>query len=259
MGIYSLSRPKSDEAFPNNELLWAHYANSHKGFCIEYDLDILANNKSRDFDISDTINVSYHDDRPEVVKTDDISNARKKVFGTKSLAWEYENEVRLVFKNSGLKPIAKGAITAVYFGLNISLDDRRDIISRMYGRNIDFYQMERVEDSYKLRATKLLFDYSHKYEVVNMERCPAVDNYMILYKSINKDANTMREFVEQFRAKLNRPVNITIIDDIRAKSILLDYKPYDQLSREESEIQAKHWIAYSTFDAPECVWMYPDR
>lgn len=25
------------------------------------------------------------------------------------------------------------------------------------------------------------------------------------------------------------------------------------------EIQSKHWIAYSTFDAPECVWMYPEK
>ncbi len=35
IGIYSLS------ATYNDELLWAHYANSHQGFCIEYDLDLL--------------------------------------------------------------------------------------------------------------------------------------------------------------------------------------------------------------------------
>ena len=38
MGIYSLSKT------PLDELLWAHYANSHKGFCIEYDLDVLLKN-----------------------------------------------------------------------------------------------------------------------------------------------------------------------------------------------------------------------
>lgn len=38
MGIYSLSKTFLDE------LLWAHYSNSHKGFCIEYDLDILLQN-----------------------------------------------------------------------------------------------------------------------------------------------------------------------------------------------------------------------
>jgi hypothetical protein len=37
IGIYSLSKTFKDE------LLWAHYANSHKGFCVEYDLELLAN------------------------------------------------------------------------------------------------------------------------------------------------------------------------------------------------------------------------
>ncbi len=48
LGILSLSKRYDDE------LLWAHYANSHKGFCIEYDLDRLLskqNPKHRFFDI----------------------------------------------------------------------------------------------------------------------------------------------------------------------------------------------------------------
>ena len=35
LGIFSLSKRFNDE------LLWAHYADSHKGFCIEYELDRL--------------------------------------------------------------------------------------------------------------------------------------------------------------------------------------------------------------------------
>ncbi|WP_319505800.1 DUF2971 domain-containing protein [Bacteroides graminisolvens] len=257
VGIYSLSKPEEHETFPNNELLWAHYSNSHKGFCIEYDLDILTENLSRDFDLSDKINVSYEDERPEVSETDSLLQVRKKVFGTKSLAWKYENEVRLVFSKGGLKPVSEKAISAIYFGLNISLEDRRAIITGMPGRNIDFYQVERIENSYKLKVTKLLFDYS--YEIVNVEHRPTVDNYMILYKSPNKDENTMQEFIEIFRRKLNRPTNITVIDDIRAKSILMNYKPRPLMSNEEINIQAKHWIAHSLFDAPECVWVYPEK
>ena len=257
VGIYSMSAQKCQEKFPNNELLWAHYANSHKGFCIEYDLDILVNNLSKDFNISDKIYIAYQDERPEVKESDKLFDIRTKVFGTKSLAWKYENEVRLVFRTSGLKKKKKSAITAIYFGLNISLDDRRDIVGRMAGRSIDFYQMERVEDSYRLKATKLTFDYSH--EIVDFNRRPTVDNYMVLYKSPNKDKNTMCEFVEQFRHRLTRPTNITIIDDIRAKPVLLNYKPRKMMSKSEIDIQEKHWIAYSTFDAPESVWMYPEK
>ena len=39
-GVYSLIKPLDNETFPCSELMWAHYADSHKGFCIEYDLDI---------------------------------------------------------------------------------------------------------------------------------------------------------------------------------------------------------------------------
>lgn len=255
VGVYSLSKPKDGESFPCNELLWAHYANSHKGFCIEYDLELLGGTLCRNFDISNRINVDYKDQRPEVLETDNIFDVQTKVFGTKSLAWEYENEVRLVFSKEGLKPIAKEAVTAIYFGLNISLEDRRDIVNRMSGRNIDFYQVERVENLYELKATKLEFDYLH--DIVDVEPMKYIDNYIILYKSINKDKNTIYEFVEQFRTKLTRPANITIIDNLKIKDLI--NKPRFQLSEEEVNLEAKHWIALSTFDAPATVWMYPEK
>lgn len=256
-GIYSLSKPQKGETFPCNELLWAHYANSHKGFCIEYDLEILSKNMPQGMDLSNVIDVAYKNQRPKVSEYDDESQVQEKVFGTKSVAWEYENEVRLVFEKFGEKVISKNAITAVYFGLRISLEDRRDIINRLSGRDINFYQIERIENLYQLKATKLLFDFS--YEIVNEEHRLTVDNYMILYKSPNKDKNTLMEFIEQFRKKLKRPTNITVIDDIRAKAVLINYKPRKQMSDEEIEIQAKHWIAYSSFDAPEVVFIYPER
>ena len=256
-GIYSLSKPKDGETFPCNELLWAHYANSHKGFCIEYDIEKLSSDMTSGFDVSNVINVTYENERPNVYKYDNIFQVQKKVFGTKSLAWEYENEIRLVFEKYGEKVISESAITAVYFGLRISLEDRRDIINRLSGRSIDFYQIERIENLYQLKATKLSFDYS--YEIVNEDHLLKVDNYMILYKSPNKDKNSLIEFIEQFRQSLKRPTNITVIDDIRAQSVLQNYKPRNQMSKEEIEILAKHWIAYSSFDAPKYVWVYPER
>ena len=117
IGIYSLSKPKENETFPCNELLWAHYANSHKGFCIEYDLDILLKNHSSQFDIRNQIHVVYKNERPEVSESDSLFDVQSKVFGTKSLAWKYENEVRLVFLTEGEKPIPPEAITAIYLSL----------------------------------------------------------------------------------------------------------------------------------------------
>lgn len=257
IGVYSLSKPRDNEKFPCNELLWAHYANSHKGFCIEYDLDKLINSKNASFDVRNQINVEYKNDRPEVFESDTLFDVQQKVFGTKSLAWEYENEIRLVFNTDGKKSFSKEAVSSIYFGLNISYEDRQEILHLMSNRNIDFYQIERIDNNYLLKATKLLATPS--YEVVNKKSEYRVDNYIILYKSSNKDKHSIRDFVKQFRKKLSRPSNLTIIDDIRAKDILLNYRPRQLMPTEDIEIQTKHWIAYSSFDAPELIWMYPER
>lgn len=55
----------------------------------------------------------------------------KKVFGTKSLAWEYENEIRLVFLESGIKHYSQEIVTGIYFGLNIGLEERNLIINKL--------------------------------------------------------------------------------------------------------------------------------
>ncbi|RJV05918.1 MULTISPECIES: DUF2971 domain-containing protein [Bacteroides] len=258
VGIYSLSKPKDDEKFPCNELLWAHYANSHQGFCIEYDLDLLMENTSPKFDIRNKINVVYDRERPTVVETDNLFQVQQKVFGTKSTPWEYENEVRLVFDKNGVKPIAKNAVTAIYLGLNISFENRQEIIKTFHSCGIDIYQIERIDNLYRLKATKLKFDFD-SFEIVNVNKRLLVDNYMILYGSENKDKHSLKDFVLRFRKTLKRPSNITIIDDIRAKEILLNYKPRNEMSQYEKDIQANHWIGYSSFDAPELVMTYPDK
>ena len=217
----------------------------------------LIDNYSKEYDIRNVINVQYQDERPEVTEVDDTFTVQKKVFGTKSLAWKYENEIRLVFNTAGKKTIISEAVTGIYFGLKINLEDRRDIIQRTQGRNIDYYQIERIDNSYNLKSTKLIFDFSHK--VINVECRPTVDNYMILYTSPNKDINTMQEFVDLFRRTLTKPSNITIIDDIRANDVLQNYKPRKDMTREEISVLSNHWLAYSSFDAPNLVWMYPEK
>jgi hypothetical protein len=54
-GVYYLSKDYK------NELLWAHYADSHKGFCIEYNFDILKQYPCNEDDFFD---VKYSKDVP---------------------------------------------------------------------------------------------------------------------------------------------------------------------------------------------------
>lgn len=257
-GIYSLSKQKKGELFPANELLWAHYADSHKGFCIEYDLEKLQGGSNRrDFDIKNVLSVAYEYERPEVTEDDDDFSIQKKTFGTKSNPWEHENEIRLVFKTDGVKPIPNDAIKSIYFGLKIGYSERKMITESLKDKNITLYQIGRVENLYKLDAVEL--DFNSEYEIISTRHNERVENYTVLYKSNNKDKNSLIDFVMILRAKYKRLANFTIIDDVRADKILNDYKPREQMSDEEINIMSKHWVALSTFDAPDSVFMYPER
>ena len=252
-GVYSMSKQKEGEVFPCNELLWAHYANSHKGFCIEYDLDKLDTCITAIIDYR--IDVEYQENKPIISPEDSIEAKIKKAFSTKSLAWDYENEYRLVFGSSGVKKIAFEAIRAIYFGLNMPLAERNAIVNGLKDKGIEFYQIERVGKDYKLSANKLLFDYSH--EIVKVEKLPTVTNYIIWYKSPNKDKSSVEDFVQRVRKNLESKSNITLIDDMKVKDII--DKPRMMMSLEEIDIVSKHWIGYSIFTSPEVVWMHPER
>ncbi len=79
-GVYSLSQSATDE------LLWAHYANSHEGFCIEYDLDTLMHFGKNDYFSFDVI----YNDCPPKLQIQDMSNLKdrvgfiQKIIGVKS-------------------------------------------------------------------------------------------------------------------------------------------------------------------------------
>lgn len=257
-GIYSLAKPKEGELFPESELMWAHYANSHQGFCIEYDLNKLTEGSYvKGFNLTNTIHVKYEDNNPKIVEQDSVFTVQTKAFGTKSKPWVYENEIRLVFETSGVKPIADGAIRSIYFGLNIGNEERQKIIDALKDRDVKFYQINRVGKLYKLVAVELFFGID--YGIISTNHNDRVENYNILYTSINKDKNSMEKFVRHLRAIYTKPANFTIVDDMRASVILNDYKPRNQMTKEEIEIMSEHWIALSTFDAPDNVWMYPEK
>lgn len=100
-----------------NLLFWAHYADSHRGFCVEYDATKLP--------ISYAFKVHYSMKYPEV-KYPAPSDARGlKPLLIKSKEWAYEEEFRTIFvpeayrqpKNDGTSLILSGNdMKNVYFG-----------------------------------------------------------------------------------------------------------------------------------------------
>ena len=102
-------------------LMWSHYAKNHEGALIELDSE-EPNLFHADGEF--TVKVEYKNEKPSFVHSRDVGQFREdllRVAGTKSLDWQYEEEVRLVFAKTDcvqdcFVPIARSAVKSVIFG-----------------------------------------------------------------------------------------------------------------------------------------------
>ena len=144
-------------------LMWGHYAENHQGICIRYSLSedspLLKNGIIDDHTIGRIDKIIYQSG--SVRRKERLEYERCFLF--KDKAWEYENEVRLVYYDTkrdeehysipltsiGLK------ITGVYFGLNCKKEMKSLIRNIMEGQEVDFYEIK-CDDQYNnvLKAEK---------------------------------------------------------------------------------------------------------
>lgn len=94
IGVFSLS------FIPDSELMWSHYASSHSGYMLHFNIDIneyLTNPVLKETGIP--IPVVYKKKRPTLNIATYYSNRKKHIYDLirfKSEAWSYENELRLM-------------------------------------------------------------------------------------------------------------------------------------------------------------------
>jgi hypothetical protein len=106
----------------NNDsiLQWSHYAESHKGICIEFEAGQLGLYNSRTL----LIDVLYTDELP---KLRFLGKDKINIFINKKTDWAYENEIRIIkcpnnlesAQNNG-EPVGfnPSSVKAIYFGLD---------------------------------------------------------------------------------------------------------------------------------------------
>ena len=151
-GVYSLSQSHDDE------LLWTYYADSHRGFCVEYDLDKL---KEYKIPTEPSIQVEYQDEIPELTSLDIIHLKKneeilqKKLLGTKSKRWEHENEIRIITGQTGLYDYDYRSLKSIYFGYRSDEKFRRLTMRVLKGRGISYYLMKPKDGTYKLEKHRL--------------------------------------------------------------------------------------------------------
>ena len=257
LGIYSLSTTFS------NELMWAHYANSHKGFCLEYETTKLKD-KYLAPEMVTELEVDYNP-KPQTLTYLDIKEKNKilkKLFATKSLNWSYEKEIRLIFDTFELKDYHPSALTGIYFGTRFPSEKKQQLINSLTNRDIRFYEMYREENSYNLKR-KLVHENKRIiqkkidpkiYKILRTNHFPKVENFDVLYKGKNFDNETLMYFLESFRENhATKDCNISIIDDISVFP-LIDKKNLNDI---EYIKLADHFIVSSYFGStPDFSW-YP--
>lgn len=136
----------------NIECLWSYYGNSHKGFCIGYDVNELIKTLKYKciFEVKYTLDrlAPKGEELSEMLK-DPITFLRD-VTASKSKAWEKEEEVRIVSYDYGYIDIIPSAIRSIYIGAKCSDSDKKLIIRSLKDRKIDFYQMKFKHDSFTM-------------------------------------------------------------------------------------------------------------
>ena len=256
LGIYSLSTKFSDE------LMWAHYANSHKGFCLEYETTKLKDKYLAPKMVTE-LKVDYKS-KPQTLTYLDLKEKNtifKKLFATKSLKWIYENEIRLIFDSFELKDYHPSALTGVYFGTRFSPKKKERLINSLTNRDISFYEMYREKDSYDLKR-KLVHENKRiiknkldpkNYEILRTNHFPVVENFDVLYKG-KIDKESLEHFLNNFQENhATKDCNISLIDD---KSVL-PLIDKNNLSDIEYIKLADHFIVSSFFGTTSDLSWYP--
>ena len=141
-----------EENVINKTLMWAHYAEEHRGICIKYQLSshFIKQDENDKYEHMYLKKVEYTD-KTIGIETPTINSAI--AFATKGKEWSYENEVRLIDYNPnietpyyGIALDTESSIESIYFGLRCeestvktikALFKNHDVIPKFYKMELD--------------------------------------------------------------------------------------------------------------------------
>ena len=135
-------------------LMWAHYGDSHKGYCIEYDTALMPPDIKRYL-----LPVIYQNEMYD--STNDIVAENPNCFNFllhKSSEWSYEDEWRIAIHKNGLKGemIFKDYISSVIIGMNREHNDWIKVQKWARKHKKPVYQTEGSYDNYTLTKKQIL-------------------------------------------------------------------------------------------------------
>ncbi|RUT71543.1 DUF2971 domain-containing protein [Flavobacterium cupreum] len=160
IGILSLSKNWK------NSLMWAHYTESHKGFCIGFDSqhNFFTNYLCPDKETSKTIReVIYSEKRVEIPMILGQEKLNFEPYITKSLDWKYEEEVRIISTLNSREHLINGkpldiylfkvphsAINEIVLGANINVENEEKIRKFASDKKIKLWKSKIAETTFDM-------------------------------------------------------------------------------------------------------------
>lgn len=139
-------------------LMWSHYADYHRGICLE--LRVPLSNGLHP--------VKYSDERPRTYFADIMKEPHQRpprfdaaaipTVTTKAKQWTYEEEWRCIeFGGRGLRPLPHNMLTGIIFGWRMSQNDKHVVRSWLKGRpgSIALYEARERDGEFALDIVRL--------------------------------------------------------------------------------------------------------
>ena len=141
----------------NSILMWSHYADNHKGYCIGLDEKSLRFGQL----FGKLSRVKYSDNYPEINPLNKTKKSYELKYFYKCLDWEYEKEIRMMNlyvdnnKTNRIITLENKYIKEVIIGLQTPKKDRIEITSIARDKNIDVWQCIKAEFAFKVERFKI--------------------------------------------------------------------------------------------------------
>ena len=209
IGVSCFSRNNS------NLLMWSHYADSHKGMCLEFD--------SRFEPFSKSFEVTYKSKIPNI-KMDSLLNKEldsefiKNLLSYKSIDWKHEEELRIFHQESNKSYVyPSNSLKAIYFGIRAEQSDIEIICSIIKAKNPDvkFYRMKKTELTFGIKPNQ--FYYNTAVEV-------QTSLLVLINKLFEKKEFTLSELFKKTNNGLSEIGLKAHLDDLAIKGILSKYE-----------------------------------
>jgi len=146
VGIACLSA-KNDDL-----LMWGHYADGHRGFCLEFDASTEPFSKA--------LAVAYQDTEPEMSpldvldhEADDNERVIRAMLSTKHTCWRYEQEWRLIHEQSSVAfQYPAESLTRLYIGASMPSGMKAVIAQLLHGASVELFEMKRGSGGFTVEA-----------------------------------------------------------------------------------------------------------